>query len=125
MGFNDYLQLGIEVLALVAIGAGALNRWAVQNHKDRLAMFTAGAANAAGRVRLSLSELPPGVDASVARSVLVANAAGELVREFAETGAKISATPAKAEALIEAHLSPPSLSGLVQALVPAPLSAPL
>lgn len=108
MGTTDWLQLVIEILALAGFGLGAANRWAVANHRDRLAMFTSAAANAAGRINLALAGLPPDADRDATRMALTRAAAAELLREFDATGPKIAATAAKAEAMIEARIGLPA-----------------
>ena len=109
MNFNDWLQLALEACALLGFGLGAANRWATANHADRLAMFTGAAANAAGRIRLALSELPPGADPKATRDQLLSEAADQLMREFAKSAARIGATPAKAENIILGQLAAPAL----------------
>ena len=125
MTIADYIQLGTLALAAVTVGAGALNRWAVANHRDRLAAYTSAAGNAAGRIRQELSELPPGADAKQVRTQLMEHAADAMLTEFDKTAPKIGATVTKTVAMIEGQLgqlppvvasSAPSLGDVVDAV---------
>lgn len=128
LSVSDYIQTGTLALGLVVLGAGALNRWAVANHRDRLAMFTSAAANAGGRIREQLQALPPGSDRTAIKNILVSAAAKEMMSEFSGTAVKIEATHDKTAALINGQMGQtpaamPSVS-VEPNVVPGEVTAP-
>ena len=88
MNTMDYVQLAMLLLALLVALCGALNRWAVANHRDRLASLTSAAGNAAGRIREALSGLPANADAQQIKRELVERAAPHAARPWACTSAR-------------------------------------
>lgn len=106
MSIFDVIQLALLCLGLGIFLIGQLQRWAVANHHDRLAMVTSAAGNAASRISMALSELPPGVDLVKTRSTLIHVAAATLLKEFDTTAPAISATKEKVERLISDKLGP-------------------
>ena len=104
MTTSDYIQAGELALAIIIFGAGALNRWAVANHRDRLAAITSAAGNAGGRIKDQLAGLPVGTDVGAIKAILVQNAAAAVMGEFGPMAAKVSATPDKIAGMITGQM---------------------
>lgn len=104
MSILDWLQLILVGLALAGWLLARVNRWAVETHRDRLAIVTSAAGNAAGRIRESLNGLPPSTDAAAVKRALIALAAKEVLEEFDKTAPAVGATRRKIEAMIEGQL---------------------
>lgn len=102
---GEYIQILVAFLGFLGILFAAVNRWAVANQRDRLAMFTSAAGNAAGRIRETLNGLPPSADASLVKRQLLQGATAALLLEFKETAAKLGATPDKTTGIIEGQLA--------------------
>lgn len=76
----------------------------VANHRDRLAVFTSGAGNAAGRINQVLANLPADADTEAEKAALIRAAATALVQKFNDTAQKLGAIPDKAAGIISGQL---------------------
>ena len=104
MNILDYVQTGVVCLTAVSALAGALNRWAVANRRDRLASLTSAAGNAAGRLReAGMSVVASGANPLDQQRAILAEAE-KLFIEFDTTGPKVGATPEKLAKMIAGQL---------------------
>ncbi len=130
LSLTDWITLAMLAAAAGTVALRAVNRWAVANHRDRLAMITSACANKAGQIQEALRALPPGLDAQAVKAAMVAQASKAILQEFDSTGPQVGATVEKVAGIVLGQLGalpPVPVADVVPgaAAVPAVVPAPV